>query len=144
MNPGTGREVTISVTGKLPGGGSVNDKATFRIKDIPRPTGTIRGEDDDGGCVKMQRQGLEISSIGAQLLDFDFDLNLNVSGFSFKVSGQPTVRVNGRKLDAAAKGSLKRAKRGETVQIFDIQAKIAGNSGYRLRKISPICIELTN
>ncbi|MFT6049239.1 MAG: gliding motility-associated protein GldM [Patiriisocius sp.] len=144
MNPGTGREVTISVTGKLPGGGSVNDKATFRIKDIPRPTGTIRGEDGDGGCVKMQRQGLEISSIGAQLLDFDFDLNLNVSGFSFKVSGQPTVRVNGRKLDAAAKGSLKRAKRGETVQIFDIQAKIAGNSGYRLRKISPICIELTN
>ena len=145
LSPGTGREVTINVSGKLPnGGGTVTDNATFRIKDIPRPTGTIRGEDGDGACVKMQRAGLERSSIGAELLDFDFDLKLNVSGFSFKVSGQPTVRVNGTKLDGAAKGSLKRAKRGETVQIFDIQAKISGNSGYRLRKISPICIELTN
>ncbi len=145
MSPGTGREVTINVSATLPnGGGTVKDSKKFRIKDIPRPTGTIRGEDGDGACVKMQRAGLERSSIGAELLDFDFDLKLNVSGFSFKVSGQPTVRVNGSKLDGAAKGSLKRAKRGETVQIFDIQAKISGNSGYRLRKISPICIELTN
>ncbi len=145
LSPGTGREVKITVNATLPnGGGPVSDDATFRIKDIPRPTGTIRGEDGDGACVKMQRAGLERSSIGAELLDFDFDLKLNVSGFSFKVSGQPTVRVNGSKLDGAAKGSLKRAKRGETVQIFDIQAKISGNSGYRLRKISPICIELTN
>ncbi len=145
MTPGSGREVTINVSGKLPnGGGTVTDAATFRIKDIPRPTGTIRGEDGDGGCVRMQREGLEKSSVGAALQDFDFDLNLNVTGFSFKVSGQPTIKVNGRKLDGAASGALRRAKRGETVQIFDINANIAGNSGYKLKKISPICIELTN
>jgi gliding motility-associated protein GldM len=144
MNPGTGREVTINVSGTLPDGDPVRDSATFRIKDIPRPTGTIRGEDGDGGCVRMQRQGLEKSSIGAALQDFDFDLKLNVTGFSFKVSGQPTIKVNGRKLNSQASGALKRAKRGETLQIFDITANIAGNSGYKLKKISPICIELTN
>lgn len=145
MTPGSGREVTISVNATLPnGGGAVSDKATFRIKDIPRPTGTIRGEDGDGGCVRMQRQGLEKSSVGAALQDFDFDLNLDVTGFSFKVSGQPTVKVNGKRLNAAAEGALRKAKRGETVQIFDINANISGNSGYKLKKISPICIELTN
>ena len=144
MNPGTGREVTINVSGTLPDGDPVRDSATFRIKDIPRPTGTIRGEDGDGGCVRMQRQGLEKSSVGAALQDFDFDLKLNVTGFSFKVSGQPTIKVNGRKLNSQASGALKRAKRGETLQIFDITANIAGNSGYKLKKISPICIELTN
>jgi gliding motility-associated protein GldM len=144
MNPGSGREVTINVSGTLPDGDPVRDSATFRIKDIPRPTGTIRGEDGDGGCVRMQRQGLEISSIGAALQDFDFDLKLNVTGFSFKVNGQPTIKVNGKKLNSQASGSLKRAKRGETLQIFDITANIAGNSGYKLKKISPICIELTN
>ena len=144
MRPGGGREVNISAAGTLPDGQRVNTTSTFRIKDIPRPTGTIRGEDGDGGCVRMQRAGLEIASVGAGLPDFDFDLNLNVTGFSFKVSGQPTVRVNGRKLNAQAKGSLRRAKRGETVQIFDINASIANNSGYKLKKISPICIELTN
>ena len=92
----------------------------------------------------MQRQGLEIASVGAILPDFDFDINLNVTGFKFKVSGQPTVVVSGRKLNSQAKGALRRAKRGETVQIFDVSANIANNSGYKLKKISPVCIELTN
>ncbi|MBX2827921.1 MAG: gliding motility protein GldM, partial [Flavobacteriaceae bacterium] len=144
MRPATGREVTINVTATLPGGERKTDNKTFRIKDIPRPVGTIRGETGDGGCVRMQRQGLEISSVGAILEDFDFDLNLNVTGFKFKVSGQPTVAVSGRKLDGPAKNALRRARRGETVQIFDINARIANNSGYKLKKISPVCIELTN
>lgn len=92
----------------------------------------------------MQRQGLEISSVGATLPDFEFDLNLRVTGFSFKVSGQPTVRVSGDKLNAAAVAALRRAKRGETVQIFDIDATIVGNTSYKLKKITPVFIELTN
>ena len=144
MSPGKGREVTITASGTLPDGQKVNTPATFRIKDIPRPTGTVRGEDGDGGCVRMQREGISKSSIGAVLQDFDFDLKLKVTGFSFKVSGQPTVKCSGSRLSSQATGSLKRAKRGETVQIFDITAKIASNSGYKLKKISPICIELTN
>jgi len=144
MRPQSGRTVNITASGTLPDGQRVSTTSEFRIKDIPRPVGTIRGETGDGGCVRMQRQGLEISSVGALLEDFDFDLNLNVTGFSFKVSGQPTVRVNGRKLNSQAKGALNRARRGETVQIFDINAQISGNSGYKLKKISPICIELTN
>ncbi|MBL4663327.1 MAG: gliding motility protein GldM [Flavobacteriaceae bacterium] len=144
MTPKQGRTVSISARGTLPDGQVVNTTSEFRIKDIPRPTGTIRGEDGDGGCVRMQRQGLEISSVGAMLPDFDFDLKLRVTGFSFKVSGQPTVKVSGTKLNTQAKAALRRAKRGETVQIFDINANIANNSGYKLKKISPVCIELTN
>ena len=52
MNPGTGREVSINVTGTLPDGGKVSDNAKFRIKDIPRPTGTVRGE---FGSLKMSK-----------------------------------------------------------------------------------------
>ncbi len=145
MNPTTikGREVKINVTGTIDGNSFPSSKI-YRIKDIPRPTGTIRGEDGGGGPVRMQRQGLEKSSIGAKLLDFDFDLNLKVTGFSFKVAGQPTIKVNGNKLSSQAKGALKRAKRGETVQVFDINAKLTNNSSYKLKKISPVFIELTN
>lgn len=141
MNPGTGREVTINVSGTLPDGQKVGDKATFRIKDIPKPTGTVRGED---GAIKMQRNSLEISTIGAKLDDFDFDLPLTVSGFKFKVPGQPTINCSGSKLNSRAKAALRKAKRGSSVQVFDIQAKIKGNSAYRLKKVSPIIIELTN
>src|SRR5690606_29374041 len=55
-----GREVTINVTGKLDGQ-NVPDSKTFRIKDLPKPTGTVRGESDN---ISMQRNSLEISTIG--------------------------------------------------------------------------------
>ncbi|HEX9601438.1 MAG TPA: gliding motility protein GldM [Mariniflexile sp.] len=134
-----GREVTINVTGKIDGQ-TVSDRATFRIKDLPKPTGTIRGED---GAIKMQRNALDISTVGAKFDDFDFELPLNVTGFKFKVPGQPTIDVNGNKLDSRAKAALLKAKRGTDVQIFDIEAKASGVSVI-LKKVSPIIIELTN
>ena len=135
-----GREVTINVTGTLPDGGKVSDNAKFRIKDLPKPTGTVRGED---GSIKMQRNGLEISTIGAKFDDFDFELPLNVVSFNFKVMGQPTIKVNGNKLDSRAKAALRKAKRGSDVQIMDIDAKAKGVN-IKLKKISPVIIELTN
>ena len=135
-----GREVTINVTGTLPGGEKVSDRAMFRIKDLPRPTGTIRGEN---GLVKMQRNSLTISTIGAKFEDFDFELPLDVKGFKFKVPGQPTINVSGGKLNSRAKAALRKAKRGSAVQIFDIQAKAKGVS-IILKKVSPVFIELTN
>ncbi|VAV84224.1 FIG00649784: hypothetical protein [hydrothermal vent metagenome] len=135
-----GREVTINVTGTL-NGENIPDRATFRIKDIPRPTGIVRGED---GSVSMQRNSLEISTIGAKLDDFDFELPLQITEFSFKVPGQPTITVKGNKLNSRAKAALRKAKRGSGVQIFKIIAKIKGNSSYKLKKVSPVFVELTN
>ncbi|WP_298330557.1 gliding motility protein GldM [uncultured Dokdonia sp.] len=143
MTPGQGREVTINVTAKLPdGGGTVSDKAVFRIKDIPRPVGTLGG--DDGGNLKKPRNTVAAAPIGASLPDFDFDLNLRVNSFKFRAGDAATVSVQGNKLNGAAQSALKRAKRGSTVQIFDIKASIQGNSGYRLKTVSPIIIELAN
>jgi gliding motility-associated protein GldM len=140
MRPGTGRTVTITATGTLPDGKPISTPAEFRIKDIPAPVGAVRGE---VGIVRMQREGLEKSTISAVLEDFDFDLNLQVTGFSFKVSGQPTVNVNGTRLDGAALSNLRRAKRGETVQIYDIETRIQG-SNVKLKRTAPVFIELTN
>jgi gliding motility-associated protein GldM len=141
MNPGAGRTVTITASGTLPDGRTINTPTEFRIKDIPRPSGAVRGE---SGSVAMPKSNLEIATIGALLEDFDFDLNLAVSGFKFKVPGQPTVQVNGNKLDARAKAALKRAGRGDAVQIFDIEAYITNNKSYKLKKVAPVVVELTN
>lgn len=141
MNPGTGRTVTITASGVLPDGQRISTPAEFRIKDIPRPAGSVRGE---AGSVSMPRTNLEISTVGALLEDFDFDLNLAVSGFKFKVPGQPTVEVRGNKLDDRAKAALRRAGRGDAVQIFDIEAYITNNKSYKLKKVSPVVVEITN
>ena len=141
MNPGSGREVTINVTGKLPDGTSVSDRATFRIKDIPKPTGTIAGQQDN---VSLPRQNVEIATVGAILNDFDFELPIQVVSFKVKVPGQPSVSVNGNKMNDQAKNQLRKASRGDGVQIFDIKAQIIGNSAYKLPTVSPVFVEITN
>ncbi|MCX7551834.1 gliding motility protein GldM [Xanthomarina sp. F2636L] len=141
MKPGTGRELTINVTGTLPDGSKVSDKATFRIKDIPKPTGTISGQD---GIVKLPRNSVEISTIGAMLDDFDFELPIQVTSFKFKVPGQPSVSVNGTKLNSQAKNALRKARRGDQVSIFDIKAQIRGNASYKLKGVSAVIVEIAN
>lgn len=136
------REVNINVTASLPGGDSFSSSKTFRIKEIPRPSGTVRGQMMEGAPLSMNKQGLSISTVSATIPNFDFDLGLRISGFKMKVEGERTITVNGQKLNDAAKRMVQSAKRGSTVTIFDIQASISGNTAYRLPSPSPVIIEL--
>jgi len=141
MNPGSGKEVTINVTAKLDDGSTANDKKTFRIKDIPAPTGTIARQ---SGVVKLPKRNVEIGTVGAALNDFVFDLPIGVTSFKIKVPGQPTVNVAGTKMNSQAKAAIKKARRGDNITIFDIKAKITGNASYRLKNVSPVIVEVTN
>ena len=141
MNPGTGSEVTINVTGTLDDGTKVSDRKTFRIKDIPAPTGMISRQT---GVVKLPKRNVEIGTVGAKLEDFVFDLPIETTSFKINVPGQRTVVVNGTKMNAQAKSIISRARTGDNITIFDIKARIQGNSSYRLKNVSPIIIEVTN
>jgi len=141
MNPGTGREVTINVSATLDDGSSATDQKTFRIKDIPKPTGTISGKD---GIAKLPKRNIEIGTVGAKLDDFVFDLPISVTSFKIRVPGQPTVLVAGTKMNSQAKSAIGRARKGDVITIFEIKAKITGNSSYNLKGVSPVAVEVTN
>ena len=141
MIPGKGREIKISASGTLPDGQRVSTTTKFRIKDIPAPQGTVRKQ---SGSVTIPKSSLEISSIGAVLEDFDFDITLKTVSFKFKVPGQPTISINGSKLDARAKSALRRAKAGQSVQVFDIKVVNPKNPSYKFKKISPVICQLVN
>jgi len=138
MVPTSGKEVTINVSAKLDDGSSASDKKTFRIKDIPKPVGVMAGQD---GQFSLPRNNVEIGKVGAELKDFDFDLPLSVTSFKFKVPGAPSVSCSGNRLNSQAKAALRKAKRGASVQIFDIKSS---SSGPRIKPASPIIIELSN
>ncbi len=139
MQPGTGTEVVINVVGTLPDNSKVSDKKTFRIKGIPSPAGTIRGEQ---GVVKGPKSNLEIATIGAKLNDFDFEVGLDVVGFNLKVAGQPTVVVPGNKLNAQAKAVISKAGRGDQVTISEIKTKLVGAGSYLLPRTAPVIFEI--
>ncbi len=140
VRPGSGREIKINVSATLDDGSKASDSQVFRIKDIPKPTGSFNGQTDSA---KLPRNNVMIGKVGAKLEDFVFDLDLQVTSFKFKVPGQATINCNGTRLSGAAKNALKKAKRGASVQFFDIKAKIKGNS-IKLKGVSPVIIELTN
>lgn len=141
LSPESGNEVTIKVSGKLPDGSMVSSGQTFRIKEIPAPVSTVRGE---YGALRMPRESLGKSTIGAAIPDFEFDLNIVISGFKLKVPGQATVIVNGNKIDDQAQRALDKAKFGDMVTIFDVKAQIQNNASYKLKNVMPVSIELTN
>ncbi len=137
MSPGAGREVVINVTGKLPDGTGVSDRKTFRIKDIPGPQGKIRKEVAAAG----PKSSLEVSTVTAELDDFDFELGIDVTGFNIKVPGQPTVVVSGSRMDGRAKAAIGKASRGDVIIISEIKTKLRGSS-IMMKKTAPCTFEI--
>jgi gliding motility-associated protein GldM len=125
LNPGNGTEVIVTATGKMADGKSVSDKKVFRIKNIPAPQGAIGGT---SGVNKGAKSRLEVSQVTAILPDFLYDLNFEVTQFTFKVPGQPAIVVNGNRVNAQCKAALARATKGDQITISDIKSKIAGQN----------------
>ena len=141
MRPQSGREVTIRVTGTLDDGSPVSDSKVFRIKDLPKPIGAFNGQ---VGNAKLPRNNVEIGKLSADFGDdFDFQLPLNVTSFTMKVPGKPSVNCTGNRLNASAKSALRSAKRGDIVQFINIKAK-APNNPIRIKTVTPVVIELSN
>ena len=138
LSPGQGTELAISVSAKLPDGSNVSDKKVFRIKNIPGPVGTIGG---DMGNTKGAKSRLQVSQIGAKLPDFDFEVGLQVVGFTLKVPGQAAVVVSGDRVNAQCASALARCTRGDQVTIFDIKTKVVG-SPIVLPRTAPVIFEI--
>lgn len=140
LNPGSGTEVKVSVTAKLPDGKPVSDSKIFRIKNIPAPAGAI------GGVVGLQKGAksrLEVSKISAVLQDFLYDLTFEVTRFSFKVPGQAAIIVSGSSVNAQCKAALARASKGDQITIFDIKTKIVGTTAAIVPKdAAPVLYEI--
>jgi len=137
--PGKGREVKINVSGTLPDGNRVSSVSSFRIKDIPKPAGYFRGQ---SGAFTIPKSSLERGTVEARLEDFDFDLPLKVQTFRFRAPGQPSMVIQGNKLNSKAINALSRIKNGQTVIISDIKVIIPSNPSYKLKQTSPISITI--
>ncbi len=140
LNPGSGTEVVITATGKMADGKSASDKKLFRIKNIPAPVGAIGGV---VGIQKGAKSRLEVSKISAVLQDFLYDLNFEVTRFSFKVPGQAAIIVSGSSVNAQCKAALARASKGDQISIFDIKTKIIGTTANIVPKdAAPVIYEI--
>lgn len=135
IDPGKGRTVKFVVSGTLPDGKKISTSEVFRIKDVPAPAGLVAGE---SGNFKISKNDLTNATIGADLVDFDFPINLKVKNFKFKVPGSATVNVQGNKLNSKAKSALRRAKKGMQVTVYGIEVENPKNPKYKFKETSTV------
>ncbi|MGC4040358.1 MAG: gliding motility protein GldM [Flavobacterium sp.] len=140
LEPQSGTEVTVSVSGKMGDGKTVTDKKMFRIKNIPAPAGAIGGQT---GVIKGAKSRLAVSQVSAELKDFLYDLKFQVTQFTFKAPGQPAIIVNGDRVNSQCAAALNRVTKGDQVTISEIKTKIAGGEArVKTQDASPVVFEI--
>ena len=137
--PSSAKTVTITVTGEDDNGNKVNlGKSEFRVKRIPDPVSSIVGK---AGSFAIKKAALNAAStVQAQMDNFDFEVNVNVSSFKFSTvkSGMITEeKVNGFRLSGTCKNMISAATRNQKFYIEDIKCKMPDGS---TRTLAPIII----
>lgn len=137
--PKSAKTVTITVTGEDESGNKVNlGKSEFRVKRIPDPVSSIVGKT---GSFAIKKAALNAAStVQAQMDNFDFEVNVNVSSFKFSTvkSGMITEeKVNGFRLSGTCKNMISAATRNQKFYIEDIKCKMPDGS---TRTLAPIII----
>jgi gliding motility-associated protein GldM len=122
---GGGTETTVTVSGKLPDGTTVSDKKIFRVKTIPAPVASLRGQQ---GSAKGNKENLINSPIKVVFNDFDFEVNVSVVQFEVKAQGSPIVVCQGDKFNAAAIAAINKVPKGGSVIISNVKTRIAGTN----------------
>ena len=137
VTPGSGNSTILTISGKGPKGQVISQKFEFRIKNVPRPQGQIRGENE----LTMPATSIANQTVGAGIPDFDFPVAFEVTGFKFKVPGRAAMFINGNSLSSVA-SLTKNLRTGDICYIADIQATASGLGGQTLKKISPVVINV--
>ncbi|MEE3163667.1 MAG: GldM family protein [Bacteroidota bacterium] len=123
ITPGTDKKANITVTAQLPDGSKKTLPAReFRVKRIPDPVPFFVGKTPSDRTISKQAL-VGADGIGAQMVNFDFDVRVVVKSFSVSVSRDGTLvekKSNNNRLTQDMKQLFNRVSRGNVVYFEDI------------------------
>ena len=123
ITPGTDKKANITVSAELPDGSKKTLPAReFRVKRIPDPVPFFVGKTPSDRTISKQAL-VGADGIGAQMVNFDFDVRVVVKSFSVSVSRDGTLvekKSNSNRLTADMKQLFNRVSRGNVVYFEDI------------------------
>ncbi len=137
VTPGSGNTTTLTISGKGPKGQAITKAFTFRIKNIPRPQGQIRGE----SIINLPASSIANQTVSVAMPDFDFPVSFAVNSFVFKVPGRPAMQVSGSSLSSVA-GLTKNLRSGDICYVGNISATATGLGGQALKQIPAVIINV--
>lgn len=137
VTPGSGTNVTLTISAKDPKGGAISQAFPFRIKNVPPPVGQIQGS----YVVSMPASSIPNQKVSVVMPDFDFPVSFTVNSFMFRVPGKAGMLINGNSLSSV--GSLTKGLRnGDIAYVYNINATATGLGGQALKQIPPVVINV--
>lgn len=123
VTPGRGGDANITVSAELPDGSKKSlPPRPFRVKRIPDPAPFFVGKTSSDRTISKQAL-LGADGLGAQMVNFDFDVRVVVKSFSVSVSRDGTLvekKSNSNRLTDDMKQLFNRVSRGNVVYFEDI------------------------
>lgn len=143
VRAGTGNESVVSVSAEMPDG-SVKPmgKATFRVKRIPDPVPYVGGK--TGAANISSAQLGAISKIFAKMENFDFDIAVRVTEYTFSMSvggGLIEKTIKGDRITDEVKSYIDKAKRGNKVYFEKMKVKMPDGT---VRELPPVSLKITS
>ena len=142
INPQSGNEVIVTVDIVLKNNKKVTEKHVYSIKKIGSLVSTINGK---SGLVRMQKAHFKDAKIKVIFEDKNLSFLSNVTAFSLKIPGLPSIVVTGNKIDQRAYESiLNKASIGDQIVISDIKLFVTDKAwkGATCFLHGPIVIEI--
>ena len=144
ITPGTDKKANITVSAQLPDGSKKTLPAReFRVKRIPDPVPFFVGKTPSDRTISKQAL-VGADGIGAQMVNFDFDVRVVVKSFSVSVSRDGTLvekKSNNNRLTQDMKQLFNRVSRGNVVYFEDI---IVGMPDGTERQVAAMKLKSTN
>ncbi|MFA7444625.1 MAG: gliding motility protein GldM [Flavobacteriaceae bacterium] len=135
-----GEDAVVTVTGKFSDGTPAPpSKKTFKVRNIPAPAASLRGQ---VGGMRGNKNDLLASTINVLFPDFVFDVKANVVSFEVSVPGSARIVVQGKRFNAQAEAAINRASRGDVVIISNVKTTLEGASGYKMKDSTPFNWEI--
>lgn len=141
--PGKGKKVTLKVHEKLTLEGDTRVAATreFRVKSIPDPTPKFGGKTPVDNTIKKEDLAVT-AGVMAWVPNFDFDINIKVTGFSmtFIREGQVIQKTStSNRVTDEMKANIKKVARGQKVYIERIEVLMPDGS---VRRLAPFILKI--
>ena len=130
-----GNEIKVAVSVREGDKVTPMGSKVYRIKSLPDASGAIFGKSEGLMSANLMKKG----TVEAKFNNFDFELDLKVTGFQIIVPPFAPIECTGSTLNSNAKAALDKAKPGTTVIVRNIKATTA--KGMK-PKVSAITIDL--
>lgn len=139
INPSSGTEVIINISGVLKNEKKFSEKHIFKIRNFPNLQMNINNL--VGFHVRMQKKSLLNALVKGSFPDKNIGLNCTIKSFELKVPRYNSIHIDGNRINEKDYNKIiNRIKIGDEIVISDIRFSV--NINALICKTNPIVIEI--